>query len=373
MHTMEYARYLAESIGPRPAGSEKEREAAEYICTCFRNLGLEPVIQPFTFLNWIPHEQPYLEILEPVTGSMPLALMNYTMSSGAAGITGTITKCKGKMVLVPKYKEWEKYSVQDETGCEIGYILKNPDGQASPFPTSRLKLQQVGAIIGRSDAERIDAWLEEGKVVRVRLHSDCEMCLGQSRNVIAKVGTGDPEIVITAHFDSVYFAPGAVDNGSGIQVMLRLAEEFRDRTGTTIAFVACGAEEDDLLGSYHYVYNLQEQGGMGRLRACVNFDMLANGEWLMLRSGSGFEDKVTAAVEAVRDRLKHPVKQEYAKPVSDNWPFETAGIPNVQVGAQPFSLYHLPADTMEVYDLSLEEDAVTIARQLIDSLCEGTK
>src|SRR5690606_20696044 len=46
---MEHIRHLSEGIGPRAAGSEEEREAADYIAEQLQSAGYETELEEFTF------------------------------------------------------------------------------------------------------------------------------------------------------------------------------------------------------------------------------------------------------------------------------------------------------------------------------------
>jgi hypothetical protein len=59
------ARHLAEVIGPRPAGSPGECEAALYLAGLFRGKGFDVELQPFHFINWTPVGRPVLKVLAP--------------------------------------------------------------------------------------------------------------------------------------------------------------------------------------------------------------------------------------------------------------------------------------------------------------------
>ena len=85
------------------------------------------------------------------------------------------------------------------------------------------------------------------------------------QNIVATlqgVGSHPGVIVISAHYDSrsidpqsgSSFAPGANDNGSGVAVMLEAARVLSSREWSqTIVFVAFAAEEQNRLGSTHFV------------------------------------------------------------------------------------------------------------------------
>ena len=69
----------------------------------------------------------------------------------------------------------------------------------------------------------------------------------QYSNIIAEVyGLRSPDdiIVVGTHYDTVWMAPGADDNASGVAVLLELARELRTRKlDKTIRFVAFANEE----------------------------------------------------------------------------------------------------------------------------------
>ncbi len=66
-----------------------------------------------------------------------------------------------------------------------------------------------------------------------RLFSPCRRIPAQAWNIIAR--RGDPargRVVITAHIDAKKGTPGAIDNATGVTVLLLLAELLGDHTGT---------------------------------------------------------------------------------------------------------------------------------------------
>lgn len=66
--------------------------------------------------------------------------------------------------------------------------------------------------------------------------------------------------VICAHYDSVEISPGADDDGSGVSIVLALANILRDYVfNSTIKFVLFSGEEQGLYGSKNYVKNIVNQ------------------------------------------------------------------------------------------------------------------
>ena len=98
-----------------------------------------------------------------------------------------------------------------------------------------------------------------------------------SRNIcgtLKGIGTLNTECIIVAHFDSANpTVPGANDNASGIAAVLeaaRICSQYRFEY--TIRFLAVGAEEEGLIGSYHYAQDAKAKGQ--NIVVAVNGDML---------------------------------------------------------------------------------------------------
>lgn len=106
----------------------------------------------------------------------------------------------------------------------------------------------------------------------------------EQQNIIATLpGTsGYPGVMIlTAHYDSRTldindgrsFAPGANDNASGVAVLLEVARLLSSRTwNQSIVFVAFAGEEQDTVGSRHFVANKMLEGWI--IDAVVNNDIV---------------------------------------------------------------------------------------------------
>ncbi len=96
-----------------------------------------------------------------------------------------------------------------------------------------------------------------------------------SANVLARnkgVDSG-PYLVISAHYDTVAATSGANDNGSGVAVMLEAARLLRSAS-IPLLFVAFGAEEEGMLGSYFFA----DRFDLGKIRAVINLDSVGQGK-----------------------------------------------------------------------------------------------
>lgn len=102
----------------------------------------------------------------------------------------------------------------------------------------------------------------------------------RTTNVVAQTRGGDEEetVMLGAHLDSVVQGPGINDNGSGsatvLEIALRLAEiDAGPRNRVRFAF--WGAEELGLVGSRHYVEELEDDE-LEDISAYLNFDMVGS-------------------------------------------------------------------------------------------------
>jgi Peptidase family M28 len=98
----------------------------------------------------------------------------------------------------------------------------------------------------------------------------------QCQNVLAyKVGTllPDHHIIIGAHRDAVSVSPGADDNGTGTAAVLEIARILKDiETNVTIVFALFDAEENGLIGAWHYADEAAARGDS--LIYMLNMDMI---------------------------------------------------------------------------------------------------
>jgi len=101
---------------------------------------------------------------------------------------------------------------------------------------------------------------------------------GEAHNVVAfKTGTLKPDhhVIVGAHRDGVYNSPAADDNGSGTAAVLEMARILKDyETDLTFVFILFDAEEEGLLGSYHYADNAAANGDS--IVHMFNMDMIAH-------------------------------------------------------------------------------------------------
>ncbi|MGD1910589.1 MAG: M28 family peptidase [Rivularia sp. (in: cyanobacteria)] len=121
-------------------------------------------------------------------------------------------------------------------------------------------IRQEMAVFG--EVEQHD-FTEKGKN-----HQNLILDLSPNQNIKHK-----PPILIAAHYDGVINSPGADDNGTGIAVLLALADFFsKNQANYPIRLVAFDLEEYGLLGSKSYASFLKESNQA--LRLVLSLEML---------------------------------------------------------------------------------------------------
>jgi Zn-dependent M28 family amino/carboxypeptidase len=158
-----------------------------------------------------------------------------------------------------------------------------------------------------------------------------------SANVVAiKNGDSAQEIIVGAHYDSPKAGLGADDNASGVAVMIEAAKLVKDAsTPYTIRFIAFGAGESGLLGSYAYL-NQMSQAEFENIVGMIDLNSLVAGDIPYVLSDEGSQSSVRdwalewasgngLNLQTVRNAdLNDPAN---SKGVSDFAPFRNAGIP----------------------------------------------
>jgi hypothetical protein len=192
-------------------------------------------------------------------------------------------------------------------------------------------------------------------------------------NVIGVLRGSDPYlqdqyVILSAHYDHLgkapggKFSPGAVDNASGIAVLLRVAAELaasEEKPRRSIVFAAFDAEESGMLGAF--AFTCREDFDPTALAGLVNLDMLGRrfldiSENVLLSVGTErfprLRDVVREAGEQAGLEVL-PLGRDLALGRSDHAAFETYGAPWVFFTSGPYADYHQVTDTPEKIDYDL--------------------
>jgi hypothetical protein len=357
---------LGGEIGVRQAGSPAAAEAVELIAASMRELGLEPTLQEFEFVGYVPLE-PELYVDGERIDAGPCM---YAGSTPAEGVEGTLAYL-GTLVLRAGFFETAMFSIVDERSRELARIYVNGRGPAIPllsvYPAN---LGGPATWVSAADGARLAGLV--GAPARLRSGGELRPGL-RDANVIAELeGASTEAVVVCAHFDSVWRGPGAIDNATGIEGVRRLIERFRGTPQPrSLIFIAFAAEEIGLLGATHYVRDLEIRGTLERIVGVVNLDCIANGSLFEVMTGpQEWEGRVSGYIDDLGIRDRYDVHVGPPLPGSDHMPFWQAGVPATAITYHPYAEYHTPQDTLDLVDEQRLEDAVDVAALLVAALLE---
>jgi len=374
-------------VGDRMAGTDGEREAAELTRDALAEAGARDVrLDAFDIQGWergdsglAAGDRDYDCIALPRS---PAEGVEAELVDVGYGLPADFEDhdCEGKVVMADSYvPDWfdryihrtEKYYRAVEAGA-VGFVYANhvegclpPTGSVgtddvpiAPVPAVGVSTE-VGAALGRR---------HDGEVVELSVEADIGDAT--SRNVHGELGPDTDEVVlVTSHVDAHDIAEGAMDNGAGTAMVVQLAETLAAREAeldTRVEFVAYGAEEVGLLGSHRHADALD----LDDVAAVVNNDGVVRGRTLSFTT-HGF-DALDDAVEAVGDRLDHPVTVNPKQgPHSDHWPFARWGVPATHVMSETDSAGrgwgHTYADTLDKLEgRDLREQAIILAELVVE-------
>jgi len=283
--------------------------------------------------------------------------MAYTGTTPPEGYTGILRRA-GKMNIIPGRMEWAKYEIVNE-GLVKACVVANPSGPAIPVPNTRPLLCRPTIIIGQEEAQWLETLLNEGKKVQTKMISVSQYLPGlKSLNVIGLIEAPSEDILlITAHIDSVPESPGAVDNASGVEGMLRVAERLLNSEPEggwpfKIAFVGFGCEEWYLLGSTYYLFEAMDQGIHKNIKMCINLDMIGQGEKITFRIGTELLRKQFSLWFKQSRFSNYDIITDVPYASTDYWPFFYQGIPGIDILVLPYKYYHQPLDTFDCIELA---------------------
>lgn len=213
-------------------------------------------------------------------------------------------------------------------------------------------------------------------------------------NLLFELGTGNPELIVSAHHDAVPGSPGANDDASCIASILKAHERLRTESlqALKVRFVIFDEEESGLKGSAAHVrtHPLKSVVAMYSLELCGIGDTVAL--WDVQE-----KDKARPGVRALTDTLKemgvpHVVEGKIPRFGSDHKKFAEAGVPALALTAVPqrdeallreyvfrphlpkwaerknrpaiFRTYHTPDDTAD----TLQEGAMRLMADVISRI-----
>ncbi len=290
-----YLKTLCVDIAQRSVGSEGNREATRFFNAELKANGWKTVMPEFDAMDWIDGDAS----LKSDDSSFDVLVSPYSLGCNAEAklvASNTIEKlqstdCTGKFLflygdiakeqLMPKnfvfYNPEEHQRIialleEKKPLAIISATSRNAAlaGGVYPFPLIEDGDFDIPSIyMTQEEGEKLKAY--ENKILI--LQSKSERIAAKGYNVVGSKGVENSDrIVITAHIDAKKYTPGAIDNGTGVAMMLLISELLKDYNGTKeIEIVALNGEDYYAVpGQMNYIS--QNQGKFETILLNVNID-----------------------------------------------------------------------------------------------------
>ena len=366
---------LTEAHSPRETATDEEADAAFFILDRFEQIGYDTGLQLFDF-------QLVDDDVVPLTVDMyePPQLSGTPLSrSGEGVVTGTLVDVGlalpqdlsedglvGKVAFIQRGEDtFERKVIRVQNAGAVGAVIYN--NLPGTFRGSMITGSNIPVVsVSQESGDLLAKLMESGEEVEVTVAVAIETF--NSRNVIAnKPGTdpGTGTVVLGAHFDTVPNVEGANDNGSGVSVLMTLAQEIFDSSFPfTIQIVAFGSEEVGLLGSRFYVTALSEEK-QGDLIAMFNFDVPGSGNFIELQGDPEMSLRVRNYGDVNGIRV---IRGNLDDGGSDHESFAPLHIPTLFFFANDISRIHTTGDTLDFINPKLLGSAVALGIFALDDL-----
>lgn len=218
----------------------------------------------------------------------------------------------------------------------------------------------------------------EGEIIAKRigdeavLKSDCERIPSKARNVTGFVGPESGErIVVTAHIDAKKGTPGAIDNATGVSILLMIAEALKDYSGERrVEIVAFNGEDYySVPGQMNWIF--KNDGKFRDILLNVNIDGAGYKKGESAISFYDLPDKIRKIAENVIREF--PGVVEGPKWVQgDHGIFTNYGRPAIAASSLWFTenvdsreITHTPKDNLDIVDCDKVAELATALAEII--------
>ncbi|MDD2300000.1 MAG: M28 family peptidase [Dysgonamonadaceae bacterium] len=193
---------------------------------------------------------------------------------------------------------------------------------------------------------------------------------GTSQNLIGikkpTIPASKDIIIVSAHYDTTIRTTGAIDNASGVAVLMEVARNTANLpSNIEVRFLLCAGEENYLYGSRYYVNSLSDDERR-HIIADINLDCIGEegSNQAILGTNNGKEN---AACKLFAD---YGMQIERG-PMSDYYSFEKAGIPALTIAQYPVMIgtgQELPDDIARIDKTKLKAVADMVAKVLLNAM-----
>lgn len=317
-----YLKRLCQDIQQRPVGSEGNRQATSFFQKVVEDFGWEVESTPFQALDWQDggaefrigenafqvYPSPYSEGCSLEASLITAGSLEELEKADAARNLLLLHGDLAREQLMPKnfvfYNPEEHQRIielleQKQPGAILAATSRNAAlaGGVYPFP-----------LIEDGDFQIPSVYLteEEGQKL-LALAGEMGSLTSQARripavgyNLIARKGQNNRErIAISAHIDAKMNTPGAIDNATGVIVLMLLAERLKDYRGEITIELLPFNGEDYYAAPGQMIYLEQNQNRFNEILININIDGAGFHEGPSAFSSFNLEVREQKSLEAV--------------------------------------------------------------------------
>lgn len=395
-----HIRHLCCEVGARVVGSESERAAQEYIENVFSHLGL-PVWRQEIRTEAGSVLEHRVEVISPMRRIIPSYPVVFSAETPQRGLHGEVMlydkrtekmdEIEDQIVIWPSRdytaSKWrELFRMRPKAILAVWPRLGIPpkhysycanSGLVSPVPTFWITWEDARDLLLGGNA-KISVYLRTKRFETT------------TASLIAEVvGDTHPEevVIVGGHYDTVPEVTGAMDNASGVGVVLELARLTVERgVRRTVRFAAWGGEEGGLLGSSQYVAELATNPETG----CRNteperiIDSLDNHVFCLnidtVGMPLGFNTCYVAGPPQAIEWMEQFERAQASGfmvtdgiDISDHLAFTEVGVPSASIVCEgpPLDLIHTTGDRIELIDDQELQHAAKFADSLLTELASS--
>lgn len=372
-----YLNKLCVEIPTRRVGSQGNRDATAFFKESVEDFGFQTEVQPFNCIDMRQgdihlrtdgHEfdafiSPYTLSCDCTAELVSVSTVNELESVQAKGAIILLYGEIAKEQLMPKnftfYNPEEHQHIyrlleEKQPDAVITATTKNPDAVGAIYPFPMIEdgdFDIPSAYMTEKEGKKLLAF--SGK--KASLKMDAERIPSKSENIVArKGGRNEKKIVLCAHIDTKEGTPGALDNASGVSILLLLAELLADYDG------GLGVEITALNGEEYYnapgqvEYLSRYNGDFQSILLAVNLDDIGY-----------YKDRTAYSFYGIPDGISHTIRKVYNGKKgffegpqwyqSDHGIFIANGIPAMAITEENFAellaeITHSEKDTPEIVD-----------------------
>jgi len=375
----EYLKILCVDITERCVGSEGNRQATRFFEKELSNLGWKTVLAEFDAIDWeengaalrsngktfnvlvSPYSLAFNGEAKLVAASTTKELENLDIKDNIVLLSGEIAKEQ----LMPKnfvfYNPDEHQKIirlleKGQPKAIISATGRNPAlaGGVYPFPLIEDGDFNIPSVY-MTEEEGLKLISQIGKIVF--LESLSKRIPGKGCNVIGKKGNkNSPKIVVTAHIDAKKGTPGAIDNATGVIVLLLLSDLLKDYNGNKLIEIVAFNGEDyyAVPGQMNYISTNKES--FNKILLNINIDGAGYNEGQSAFSLFDLPDEILQPAKNVINHYSG-ITEGIQWPQGDHSIFLQFGVPAIAVSSKWFidnisdqDITHTPKDNIEIVD-----------------------